>query len=228
MRSQFINCCGYGGDITQAQNRLGINSALICVRGGTAATAIKLQHCDTINGPYTDYVELVSSAKASSDTMAGIFVDLTGAKKYLKVTGATAADVIFGDCDFNPKDIPTIGTPSGGGSDVDLEDNKAATINVSTYTVPVEIIPTAGKDGMKKATVTLSNIPTSEKTLYAFGDAEGVVYLLEIPAEDTASVTAYVPSVTGLTETTAAYTTESGVTISETTYARYDTGDLTI
>lgn len=27
MRSTFINCCGYGGDITQAQNRLGINSA---------------------------------------------------------------------------------------------------------------------------------------------------------------------------------------------------------
>ena len=23
MRSTFINCCGYGGDITQAQNRLG-------------------------------------------------------------------------------------------------------------------------------------------------------------------------------------------------------------
>lgn len=227
MRSQFINCCGYGGDITQAQNRLGINSALICIRGGTASTAIKLQHCDTSNGSYTDYVELVSSAKASSDTMAGVFVDLTGAKKYLKVSGAVAADVIFGDCDFNPKDIQTIGTPSGGG-DVELEDNKAATINVSTYTVPVEITPTEGKDGMKKATITLSNIPSSEKTLYAFGTAEAVVYLLAIPAEDTESVTAYVPSVAGLTETTAAYTTESGVTISDVSYSRYDTGDLII
>lgn len=227
MRSQFINCCGYGGDITQAQNRLGINSALICIRGGTASTAIKLQHCDTPNGSYTDYVELVSSATASSDTMAGVFVDLTGAKKYLKVSGAVAADVIFGDCDFNPKDIQTVGTPSGGGN-VDLEDNKAVTINVSTYTVPVEITPTEGKDGMKKATITLLNIPSSEKTLYAFGTAEAVVYLLAIPAEDTGSVTAYVPSVTGLTETTAAYTTESGVTISEVSYSRYDTGDLTI
>lgn len=227
MRSQFINCCGYGGDITQAQNRLGINSALICIRGGTASTAIKLQHCDTATGSYTDYIELVSSAKASSDTMVGVFVDLTGAKKYLKVSGAIAADVIFGDCDFNPKDIQTIGTPSGGG-DVDLEDNKAATINVSAYTVPVEITPTEGKDGMKKATITLSNIPSSEKTLYAFGTAEAVVYLLAIPAEDTESVTAYVPSVAGLTETTAAYTTESGVTISDVSYTRYDTGDLII
>lgn len=42
----------------------------------------------------------------------------------------------------------------------DIEANKAATINVSTYTEPVEITPTAGKDGMAKATVTLSNIPS--------------------------------------------------------------------
>ena len=42
----------------------------------------------------------------------------------------------------------------------DLDDNKAATINVSTYTEPVEVTPTSGKDGMKKATITLSNIPS--------------------------------------------------------------------
>ena len=41
-----------------------------------------------------------------------------------------------------------------------LQDNKAATIDVSTYTEPVEVTPTAGKDGMKKATITLSNIPS--------------------------------------------------------------------
>ena len=43
-----------------------------------------------------------------------------------------------------------------------LEDNKTATINVSTYTSPVEITPTSGKNGMKKATVTLSNIPSGD------------------------------------------------------------------
>ena len=41
----------------------------------------------------------------------------------------------------------------------DLDENKTATIDVSTYTEPVEITPTSGKDGMAKATITLSNIP---------------------------------------------------------------------
>ena len=43
-----------------------------------------------------------------------------------------------------------------------MDNNKTATINVSTYTEPVEIEPSDGKDGMKKATVTLSNIPAVE------------------------------------------------------------------
>lgn len=47
------------------------------------------------------------------------------------------------------------------GSNVSLEDNKAATIDASTYTAPVEVTPTSGKDGMKKATITLSNIPAA-------------------------------------------------------------------
>lgn len=54
----------------------------------------------------------------------------------------------------------TIDENPGSGGGADLEDNKTATIDVSTYTEPVEITPTAGKDGMKKATVTLSNIPS--------------------------------------------------------------------
>ena len=53
----------------------------------------------------------------------------------------------------------------------DLENNKTATINVSTYTEPVEVTPTRGKDGMKKATITLSNIPSPSGVtkLYAWG-----------------------------------------------------------
>ena len=51
----------------------------------------------------------------------------------------------------------------------DLDNNKTATINVSTYTEPVVINPTSGKDGMKKATITLSNIPSGGVTgLYAW------------------------------------------------------------
>ena len=49
-----------------------------------------------------------------------------------------------------------------------VENNKEATINVSTYTEPVEITPTSGKKSMKKATVTLSNIPVG--TGYDFTD----------------------------------------------------------
>ena len=46
----------------------------------------------------------------------------------------------------------------------DLDANKTKTINVLTYTEPVEITPSSGKDGMKKVTVTLSNIPSSDVT----------------------------------------------------------------
>lgn len=55
-----------------------------------------------------------------------------------------------------------------------LDNNKAATINVSTYTEPVVINPTSGKDGMKKATITLSNIPSPSGVtkLYAWGASE--------------------------------------------------------
>jgi len=49
-----------------------------------------------------------------------------------------------------------------------VENNKAATINVSTYTQPVEVTPTSGKTSMKKATITLSNIPVA--TGYDFTD----------------------------------------------------------
>ena len=60
----------------------------------------------------------------------------------------------------------------------DLDDNKAATINVSTYTQPVEITPTSGKDGMKKATITLSNIPSPGTSIdfYAWKNEEETIY----------------------------------------------------
>lgn len=164
MRSQFVNMVGYAGDITTAKSRLGIKTALVMVKGGTVGTAIKVVTCSTSDGVFTDYVKLADGA---TDIVKGFFVDLSGADKYIKVTGATYADVVFADCDFDPKSIVTTGTvptPSA-----DLDNNKTKTIDVSTYTEPVEITPTAGKDGMKKATVTLSNIPSGDSvTLYAW------------------------------------------------------------
>lgn len=63
------------------------------------------------------------------------------------------------------------GAESGGGK---VENNKTATINVSTYSAPVEITPTSGKTSMKKATVTLSNIPSPGgiTKLYCYKDSE--------------------------------------------------------
>jgi len=61
----------------------------------------------------------------------------------------------------------------------DLENNKAATINVASYTAPVEVTPTSGKDGMKKATITLSNIPSGAGSgIYAWTNQYGYVYTL--------------------------------------------------
>lgn len=47
------------------------------------------------------------------------------------------------------------------GSD-SLQDNKEVTIDASSYTDPVEVTPSSGKIAMKKATVTVSNIPVIE------------------------------------------------------------------
>lgn len=75
------------------------------------------------------------------------------------------------------------GAESGGGK---VENNKTATINVSTYTDPIEITPTSGKTSMKKATITLSNIPSGSATLYCWegdaGGSQGMVYLYSYSA----------------------------------------------
>lgn len=67
------------------------------------------------------------------------------------------------DC---PEDLQgkTFAEATAGG-DVSVETNKAATIDVSSYTEPVVITPTEGKDAMAKSTVTLTNIPSPEVDL---------------------------------------------------------------
>lgn len=108
------------------------------------------------------------------------------------------------------------------GAGIDIETNKTATINVGSYTQAVEITPSDTYEAMEKVTVTLTGII---KGLKAFGTAEGAVYLTDIPAEDGA-VKAYVPSATGLVKTDATYAEATGVTISDTAYARYSDGDI--
>lgn len=66
---------------------------------------------------------------------------------------------------------------TAGDTPAELDDNKAVTIDASTYTQPVEVTPTEGKEGMKKCTVTLENIPQAGAKLYAWvKDSADTVY----------------------------------------------------
>lgn len=165
----MLDKCAVAGDVTQALDRRGVQSVAITVIGGTEGTAVVLKSADTADGTFSDFVELVSASDASASQYKGFVVDLEGAKKFIKVTGATMATAVFGDCDYDVKKV-TIKAgeiPSGA----DIEATKEVTIDVSTYTEPVEIEPTEGKDGMKKATVTLSNIPSGgSANVYSWTD----------------------------------------------------------
>lgn len=163
----MLDKCAVAGDITQAIDRRGAWSCAITVIGGTESTAVKLQSCETADGTFEDFKTLIPSAEASASQYKGFVVDISGAGNFIKVVGATMATCVLGDCDADVKKVAIKAgeVPSGA----DLENNKTATIDVSTYTEPVEIEPTAGKDGMKKATVTLSNIPSGGSvTVYAW------------------------------------------------------------
>ena len=109
------------------------------------------------------------------------------------------------------------------GAGIDLEANHASTVDVGSYTQAVEITPSDTYEAMEKVTLTLTGII---KGLFAFGTAEGAVYLTTIPSADGA-VKAYVPSATGISKVDATYAEATGVTISDVAYARYADGDIT-
>lgn len=110
----------------------------------------------------------------------------------------------------------------------DVQTNKAATIDVSSYTGAVTIKPDTDYESMKKTTVTLSNIPQAGATLYAWKLDTAIVYTKT--DEPTTSDKALVPDSTGLTEAVIAAVGESfaSITISTDEYTRYDTGDITL
>ena len=124
------------------------------------------------------------------------------------------------DCPDNLKGKTFKQATAGAG--IDLEANHASTVNVGSYTQPIEIEPSDTYEAMEKVTLTLTGIV---KGLVAFGTAEGAVYLTAIPSEDGA-VKAYVPSATGISKVDATYAEATGVTISDTAYARYSAGDI--
>lgn len=156
----MLDKCAVAGDITQGIDRTGCWTCAITVIGGVASTAVKLVTSDTADGVYSDFKELISAADADTDQYKGFVVDLHGAKKYIKVTGAVMATAVFGDCDHDVKNIAI--TEGSVPEEKVIEDSKAVTIDVSTYTEPVTIDPTEGNDGMAKVVITLSNIPEGE------------------------------------------------------------------
>ena len=174
----MLDKCAVAGDITQAIDRRGAWSCAVTVIGGAENTAVKLQSADSADGEFTDFKTLISANEAEADQYKGFVLDLSGAGNFIKIVGATMATCVLGDCDVDVKEVAIKAgeIPSGA----DLEDNKTATIDVSTYTEPVEIEPTEGKDGMKKATVTLNNIPSGagKRTICvqgAMGDSDGYI-----------------------------------------------------
>ena len=189
----MLDKIGIIGDVKTAFNRLGIDTlAVVCV-GGSSGTAVKVVTCDTVGGVYTDFLTLKADALNINE---GFCFSLIGAKKFVKITGCDNAIGIVGDCDYDVKQV-TFNTVSIAGAD--LENNKAQTINVSTYTEPVAVTPTEGKDGMKKATITLSNIPAIESTKAVSIDASTYTEPVEIePTEGKDGMAKVVVTLTGL------------------------------
>ena len=193
MSKTMLDKIGIIGDAKTAFNRLGIDTlAVVCV-GGSSGTAVKVVTCDTVGGSYTDFLTLKADAENINE---GFCFSLIGAKKFVKITGCDNAIGIVGDCDYDVKKV-TFNTVSIGGAD--LENNKTATINVSTYTEPVEVTPTSGKDGMKKATISLSHIPEIEATKAVSIDASTYTEPIEIePTEGKDGIAKVVVTLTGL------------------------------
>lgn len=107
----------------------------------------------------------------------------------LQITKSKVKNGEIVDLEINGKNIEL-------GSEMPMDANKEQTINVSTYTQPVVITPSSGKKGMKKATVTLSNIPSGGASAYAWtltidGNDAGYRYFdfAEAPADKTAANT---------------------------------------
>ena len=189
----MLDKIGIIGDVKTAFNRLGIDTlAVVCV-GGSSGTAVKVQTSDTEAGVYSDFLTLKADAENINE---GFCFSLIGAKKFVKITGCDNAIGIVGDCDYDVKKVQfnTI-TISGA----DLDNNKAETINVSTYTEPVVVNPTSGKDGMKKATITLSHIPVLETSKAVSIDASTYTEPIEVePTEGKDGMAKVVITLTGL------------------------------
>ena len=102
MRSKIIDQFKYVGGAGSAFDRTGFDTGIFIAIGGTSSTAIKVVTSATSDGVFTDVATIVAGADAGADTNVGVAVDLSGAKKYVKVTGATTASCVLGDASKDP------------------------------------------------------------------------------------------------------------------------------
>ena len=102
MKSKLLDQFKYVKNAGTAFVRTGFDSCIAIAIGGSSSTAIKLQTCDTSDGVFEDVATLVASTEAGSDSDVGIGIDISGCKKYLKITGATKASVVLGDAYKDP------------------------------------------------------------------------------------------------------------------------------
>lgn len=99
----------------------------------------------------------------------------------LQITGSKRESGVITKLEINGKDIP-LGA-------ADLENNKEAAIDASTYSAPVEITPSSGKTGMKKVTVTLTNIPDPSSIPDFFIWKTGAGSYVLLPFDDATGIT---------------------------------------
>lgn len=119
------------------------------------------------------------------------------------------------------------------GGSADLEDNVQTIIDVSTYTQPVEVWPISGKDGMKKNTITLDNIPSGISTFYAWKESVDNIIAYTTTSTPTISDSCFIPGETGheIEKTDIVSVGDGYITIEEEDareFARYSDGDISL
>lgn len=180
MKGTFTSSCGFAGDVSQPKNRKGCYSCMVIIRGGSGD--VKLLTSDTAEGEYTEYKTLVKNANAN--TLEGVFVNLDGAKLYIKVVGADSADVVFGDCDFDPKEIEAEGNSNGIIHRLYAWDyGGGVCVGYTEQAEPVEGDLIYLKEGMAEGEI--EDVSELKLAYHVVSDIEGVIIVSEHPEGET-------------------------------------------
>jgi len=101
MKSKLFETVALSGN--GVVNKKGSDSCLVIYKG-----AGKLQTCGTADGVFEDFATLEDKGG-----MASVFVDISGAKNFLQVTGADFSLIVFGDLNIEPASIVPVGDVVG-------------------------------------------------------------------------------------------------------------------